>query len=266
VAVQGLNPAPEVTSERLEDRRALLAAIDAQCAKMRSNRAALDLDVQYRRAYEVLSSSQCREAFNLDKESASSRDAYGRNRTGQSCLLARRLVEAGVPLITVMLNHSIRGQDMDPESSERYGWDTHNDIFEALKRHLLPRFDQAVAALLEDLDRRGLLDQTLVVCMGEFGRAPKVALEKGFAGSSPGRKHWASVYSIMLAGAGVRRGSVVGASDRLAALPKTTPYGPWDVAATVFSALGIDPAGHYHDLANRPYQIAQGTPIAELYR
>ena len=127
------------------------------------------------------------------------------HRAGQACLLARRLVEAGVPLTTVFFNPSIRGQDKDPGDTDAYGWDTHNDIFDALRDHLLPRFDRTFSVLLEDLRQRGLLDSTLVVCMGEFGRAPLVALERNFAGASPGRKHWAAVYSIVLAGAGVPR-------------------------------------------------------------
>src|SRR5262249_1631375 len=152
-----------------------------------------------------------------------------------------------------------------PGQTDLYGWDTHNDIFEALKEHLLPRFDLSFAALLEDLDQRGLLKETLVVCMGEFGRAPRVALEATFAGKSPGRKHWASVYPIVLAGAGVARGAVVGASGRSAALPAATPVGPGDIAATMFAALGVDPSGHYIDGTGRPFPIAAGKPIAELY-
>src|SRR5207244_1437516 len=170
---------------------------------------------------------------------------YGRYRAGQACLLARRLVEAGVPWITVIFNQTNRGQDKTPDETESYGWDTHNDIFYALKEHLLPRFDWSFSALLEDLDARGLLDQTLVVCMGEFGRAPLVALEPKFAGSSPGRKHWAGVYSVVLAGAGVTRGGVVGSSDRTGAYPDSNPVGPWDLAATMVPALGGDHAAHH---------------------
>jgi hypothetical protein len=131
---------------------------------------------------------------------------------------------------------------------------------------LLPRFDQCFSALLEDLHQRGLLDQTLVVCLGEFGRAPLVALEPGFAGGSPGRKHWAGVDTVVMAGAGVAQGGTVGASDRLGAHPQTAPIGPADVAATMFAALGVDPAGHYYDLNARPYAIANGKPIGDLYR
>src|SRR6185437_15573394 len=170
------------------------------------------------------------------------RDRYGRHRSGQACLLARRLVEAGVPLITVMWNHSARGQDKSPDDPESFGWDTHNDIFATLRNNLLPRFDQSFSALLDDLDRRGLLDETLVVCMGEFGRAPRVALEAKFAGQSPGRKHWANTYSIVLAGAGVTRGAVFGRSDSIAGYAVADRVGPCDVAATIFAALGVDPA------------------------
>jgi hypothetical protein len=214
----------------------------------------------------MLSSPQTRQAFDLDAEPAALRDRYGRHRSGQALLLARRLVEAGVPYINVIWNHSNRGQDDHPDDTDLYGWDTHNDIFDSLKERLLPRFDASFSALIEDLDQRGLLAETLVVCMGEFGRAPRVALEPKFAGATPGRKHWPTVYSIALAGAGVQRGAVIGASDRLGGEPITERYGPWDVAATIFHALGIDPAGHYTDPLGRPFPIATGRPIEELYR
>jgi hypothetical protein len=193
------------------------------------------------------------------------RDRYGRHRSGQGLLLARRLVEAGVPYINVIWNHTNRGQDKDPDDTNVYGWDTHNDIFDALQNRLLPRFDESFSALIEDLDQRGLLSETLVVCMGEFGRAPRVALEPKFAGATPGRKHWASVYSIVMAGAGVQRGAVVGASDRMGAEPITERYGPWDAAATMFHALGIDPRGHYTDTLGRPWAITGGKPIEAVY-
>ncbi|MBY0397993.1 MAG: DUF1501 domain-containing protein, partial [Thermoleophilia bacterium] len=192
------------------------------------------------------------------------RDRYGRFRAGQSCLLARRLIEAGVPLVTVFWNHSARGQDTHAGDLDAYGWDAHNDIF-GVYRDLLPRFDRSVSALLEDLESRGLLDETLVLITGEFGRAPLVALEPKFAGASPGRKHWAGAYSVFFAGAGVRRGAVLGASDRLGAYPSADPVGPWDLAATLFAALGVDPAAELHDPLGRPFPITLGRPIAGLY-
>jgi len=265
VAIPGLTPQTDLPATRFGQRLTLKESLDAQSAALGNNRKALDMNLHYRKAYEMLSSSTNREAFNLNVEPAKLRDRYGRHRSGQACLLARRLVEAGVPLITVIWNHSNRGQDSAPGVTDQYGWDTHNDIFYALKNHLMPRFDESFSALIEDLDDRGLLDETLVVCMGEFGRAPRVALEPRFAGSTPGRKHWASGYSIVVAGAGVQRGAVIGASDRMGASPVTERYGPWDIAATIYSALGIDPAGHYSDVLARPMPIAIGQPIAELY-
>jgi hypothetical protein len=225
----------------------------------------LQMNGIYRQAFELLASPRGRQAFDLAAEPPALRDRYGRNRTGQACLLARRLVEAGVPWITVVATHTNRGQDKYPEDTDAYGWDTHNDIFDSLKTHLLPRFDQSFSALLEDLDRRGLLDETLVVCMGEFGRAPLVAFEAKFAGQSPGRKHWANVYSIVMAGAGIGRGRTYGASDRIGARPYESPVTPGDIAATMFSALGIDPASHYTDPTGRPLAIATGKPLAGLY-
>jgi uncharacterized protein (DUF1501 family) len=160
----------------------------------------------------------------------------------------------------------IRGQDTTPTPEEEFGWDTHNDIFPTLKDHLLPRFDRSLSALLEDLAQRGLLEQTLVVCMGEFGRAPKIALEPGFAGRIPGRKHWAGAYSVLAAGAGVAGGNVLGATNAQAGYPRTPPFTPCDLAATMFAALGIDPSSHYSDLAGRPHVVSAGKPIIELYR
>ncbi|MGE5191105.1 MAG: DUF1501 domain-containing protein [Deltaproteobacteria bacterium] len=269
VAVPCLDSLPALPALRLSARQNLKAALEDACHGLDQSRYIADrrlsgMENAYEQAFELLSSPRCRQAFDLSAEPAAVRERYGRHRPGQACLLARRLVEAGVPLITVIWNHSNRGQDKS-QATDAYGWDTHNDIFEALKLHLLPRFDEGFSALLEDLDDRGLLDQTLVICMGEFGRAPLVAVEKKFAGSSPGRKHWASVYSLVMAGGGITPGCVYGSSDRIAAQPHTNRVEPGDVAATMFSALGVDPASHYDDAFGRPYPIATGKPIEGLY-
>ncbi len=264
-ALPSFAPSPGLTPFRIESRRSLLESFDA------NRRAWLDpppfgeMEGLYRQAFELLDSPRSRAAFDLVAEPDSVRERYGRHRSGQACLLARRLAEAEVPLITVFWNHSARGQDKHPDEIDTYGWDTHNDIFSVYRDYLLPRFDQSLSALLEDLDDRGLLDQTLVVGMGEFGRAPRVALEGKFAGNLPGRKHWANVYSILMAGAGVVPGSVLGASDRIGAYPLSDRVGPWDVAATMLSALGIDPAATYTDPLNRPFPITTGQPIEALY-
>lgn len=271
VAVPFLDAQSELPSVRISARENLKSVLEAACRGLEHGRPTQDMhfrdmDQAYQQAYQLLSSPKSRQAFDLSSEPTAVRDRYGRHRSGQACLMARRLVEVGVPLITVIWNHSNRGQDTKPTDTDVYGWDTHNDIFEAMRERLMPRFDESFSALLEDLEQRGLLDQTLVVCMGEFGRAPQVAVEKRFAGTSPGRKHWASVYSIVMAGAGITPGAIYGSSDKIAAYPQTLRVEPGDIAATMFSALGINPEGHYQDAFGRPYPIATGKTIEGLYR
>jgi len=253
VAMPGLTTKPDLPQVRLKSRQSLLQSLEESSRIFDRNQKMSDMQTLYG------------QAFDLSRELRSLRERYGRNRAGQACLLARRLVKVGVPLTTVIFNHSNRGQDKSPNDTDAYGWDTHNDIFSAMKTHLLPRFDLGFSALLEDLDERGLLDETLVVCLGEFGRAPLVALEHGFSGSSPGRKHWPRVYSIVLAGAGIGRGKILGCSDKNGAYPASEKFGPLDVTATIFSALGIDPVGHYIDPFGQPRAISIGKPMIGLY-
>jgi len=246
----------DVSADRLSSRRELLGKLDAAATN----------DPLSRKAFELVNAPHVRAALDLERETAKLRDRYGRHRSGQACLMARRLVEAGVPWITVFFNHGIRGQDDAPDTTDEYGWDTHNDIFDAMRTHLLPRFDSSVSTLLDDLQQRGLLESTLVVIMGEFGRAPLVAIEKTFAGQgSPGRKHWAACYSVVLAGAGVTPGAIYGASDRHAAYPQADPTTPGDLAATMFHALGIAGDSHYTDPTDRPYRMTTGNPVTKLF-
>lgn len=252
--VAALDLPADVPPERLASRRDLLARLDPGAAA----------DPLAQKAFELVNAPRVQAAFDLGREPEKLRDRYGRHRSGQACLMARRLIEAGVPWITVFFNHGIRGQDTHPEDTDEYGWDTHNDIFDSLKTHLLPRFDRSVSAFLEDLHARGLLDTTLVVIMGEFGRAPLVALEKNFAGSSPGRKHWGACYSVVLAGAGIVPG-IFGASDRIAAYPQAEPTTPGDLSATMFHALGITADAHYTDATDRPYRAVTGMPVTKLF-
>ena len=265
LAIPSLEPRPDLPLARMQSRQALLQSIEQSTPASQRDATWADKQTRYRDAFEMLSLETTARAFDLKQEPAALRARYGRNRSGQACLLARRLVEAGVPLVTVFWNHNNRGQDDDPTNTDTYGWDNHNDIFEGLKQHLLPRFDQSFSALVDDLDQRGMLAETLVICLGEFGRAPLVAAERNFKGTSPGRKHWSSVYSIALAGAGVSRGVTVGGSDARGAYPLSTPFGPWDVTASVFSALGIDPATHYTDPFGRPYAISDGRVMEAVY-
>lgn len=260
-AIPGLAPQNDWPTMRLRQRLSLKRSLDSFARELERSATARDLDGLYAQAINMLSSQATREAFRLEAEPDDVRERYGRDRSGQALLLARRLVEAGVPFVNVIWNHSNRGQDLDPTDTDVFGWDTHNDIFDSLRERLLPRFDRSFSALIEDLDDRGLLDSTLVICLGEFGRAPRVALEPKFAGATPGRKHWATVYSIAMAGAGVPRGGVLGASDRMGAEPVTERYGPWDVAATMFAALGVDPSGHYLDVQSRAFPVTSGRPI-----
>lgn len=257
----GLEDRADVPKERLAEREGLLARLDANRYPSLADRTGIAAE-----AFGVLKSPKARAAFDLSREPTAVRDRYGRHRAGQACLLARRLVEVGVPWVTAFFNSNIRGQDDHPDDTEAYGWDTHNDIFDSLKAHLLPRFDATFSVLLDDLRDRGLLETTLVVAMGEFGRAPKVALEPRFAGASPGRKHWGGCYSVLLAGAGVTPGLVYGSSDRIGAYPSDRPVSPCDLTATLLYALGLDPAGHVIDSTNRPSTISEGTPIAGLWK
>jgi len=261
-----LQTQPELPSVRLHERQSLKAALDSYVRDLGTHPRVRDSNTLYSQALQLLDAPQSRTAFDLEQEPAALRDRYGRNQSGQALLMARRLIEAGLPLVTVFWSPSNRGQDTSPDITDAYGWDTHNDIFDALRRHLMPRFDQGFSALMRDLADRGLLDSTLVVCLGEFGRAPLIALEKKFKGSSPGRKHWANVYSVVFAGAGVSAGKVLGKSDRIGGRPDSERFGPWDTVATIYSALGIDPSGHYTDPLSRPIPLSVGRPITGLYR
>lgn len=215
--VRDLQPPKGVSFERVERRRSLRHAVDAAFKKYETgNPTAKAVDTFYTAAYNLMSSSDARAAFELNNEPGSMRDAYQRNSFGQSCLLARRLVEAGVNFVTV----------------SNGGWDNHNSIFSTLPGKL-SQFDRTVATLVDDLGNRGLLDTTLVIAMGEFGRTPVI-------NRNGGRDHHARVFSIMLAGGGVQGGQVIGASDPNGMEPAETPVRPEDLAATIYHSLGID--------------------------
>jgi hypothetical protein len=229
---------------RLNGRRRLLEQMSRVAPVLEPTAGMRALDGYRSRAFGLLFAPASRDAFNLAKEPHKVRDFYGPTPFAQNCLLARRLVEAGVPLVTV---YSVGNRD----------WDTHSDNFRSLKNTLLPVMDRGVSALLEDLDRRGLLDETLVVWMGDMGRTPHI--NKG-----AGRDHWSFCYSIVMAGGGVRGGRVYGSSDRAAAYPSTNPVSPADIAATIYHCLGIDPRAHVTDQQGRPLVIGTGNPVQAL--
>jgi hypothetical protein len=247
---------PETLSlDRLEDRRGLQRLIDHQTDLSAWSETAQGIDAFYSRALMMLSRPKVKRAFDLSAEPDRLRDDYGRTTYGQSCLLARRLVESGVRFVTVYFSQSIGGNSG--------GWDTHGDNFNQLKKRLLPITDRAVPTLILDLQARGLLDETLVVWMGEFGRSPRVTNTKQFG--PDGRDHWPSCYTVLFAGGGVTPGAIYGSSDRIGGYPATEPVTPDDIAATMFWALGIDPATQVRDPLGRPLPIAAGQPVTQIF-
>ena len=234
---------------RLDDRRSLLALVDAQMSQAEQTVRTRGMTTLQTRAFRLLRSEKVRQAFNLACEPAALRERYGRHKLGQSLLLARRLVESGVRFVNV--NDKVRNGQLE-------NWDSHENNFGRLKTDLVPPADQGFSALIEDLDTRGLLDSTLVVAMGEFGRTPQI-------NKSAGRDHWPDCYSVVLAGGGIRGGSIHGSSDKIGAYPATDPVTPGDLAATLFWRLGIDPTTEVRDLTGRPYRVADGEPIRKLF-
>jgi hypothetical protein len=246
----------DLDHERMGRRRGIQQLIDDQARLLDHSAEARGLDAYYEKALAMLNSTRLRDAFNLPAEPEKVRERYGRHTYGQSCLLARRLVEAGTRFVTVYFSGTIGGQ-----STESGGWDTHgfNDtrMFPIIEKLHLPMTDETLPTLLEDLDDRGLLDTTLVVWMGEFGRTPKI-------NANISRDHWPQCYTTLLAGGGVKRGFVYGASDKDGAYPAEKPVRPDDLAATMFYLLGIDPHTEVYGVGNRPLLIAEGNPVTGI--
>jgi hypothetical protein len=233
---------------RLRGRERLLHAL-GQPDRTGAGAADSDMSTFQTRALDLLSSAATRRALRMDQEDPRLRDRFGRNVFGQSCLLARRLVEAGVPLVNI---YSV-GFDGFPGPLP-LSWDTHWDNFKFLKDGILPIQDRGYAVLLEDLAERGLLEETLVVWFGEFGRSPQINQQAG-------REHWPSVYSVVFAGGGVRGGAIFGASDKNGAFPTSDPVTPQDVAATIYHCLGIDPETRVPDRLGRPVEVGSGGKV-----
>jgi hypothetical protein len=248
--VRDLDPFTGMTDVRIERRREYLQALEGFRARTEQANSGPS-DPVFEQAYRLMTSDSARKAFDLSQESDKVRNRYGRKTIGQSCLLARRLVESGVPFVTV----------------NNPGWDTHENAYTRLKEGytgavdpmgLVPSLDLAFSALVTDLAQRGRLDETLVVVMGEFGRTPKL-------NTAGGRDHWPRVFSVALAGAGIEGGQVVGESDAMGESPKDRPVTPSDLAATIFTLLGIDPKTTLHTPDGRPVHVAaEGEAIREL--
>lgn len=248
--MEALSLPADVTAPRLHSRRDLLEAFNQGGASLATSSRAASMGQQQELAFSLLTSARMTQAFELKQEPDAVRDRYGRNKFGQSLLLSRRLVEAGVPIVQATMGIV-------------QTWDTHVDNWGKLKNTLLPQLDQGLAALTDDLTASGLMDQTLVIVMGEFGRTPRISTLPGQ--TIPGRDHWAAGYSALFAGAGVRGGQVVGQTDGKAAYPVTQPWSPADVCTTVFDALGVGHEATITDPLGRPHQLLNGKVIGPLF-
>jgi len=241
--------------DRLHRRRAMQKLVDQQAKLLEQSAEVRGFDEYYDRAIQMLTSDRVRKAFDLSAEPAEVRDRYGRTTYGQGCLLARRLVEAGTKFVTVYFSNSIGGR-----STTEGGWDTHGfdntRMYPIVKDYHFPITEKTLPTLMDDLEQRGLLDDTLVVWMGEFGRTPKI-------NANASRDHWPNCYSVLLAGAGVKKGFIYGKSDDKAQYPDEHPVKPEDLAATIYHLLGIDPNSEIRDRNNRPLFIG-GKPVLEV--
>ncbi len=242
-----------LTADQIVRRQNLLAEIDRQRDDLAAAAQSRQYHDQQHQAMSLLTSGKIAGAFSLEREPAAVRDRYGRHLFGQSLLLARRLAEAGVPVVQANMGRM-------------NNWDTHNANCKQLKERLLPPLDQALSALLDDCERSGLLDETLIVMLGEFGRTPQLGGNAGTPSYVPdGRDHWAGVFFAVFAGAGVQGGQVIGKSDKIAAYPATRGYYPSDLGATVYSALGIPPDSELRDREGRPIRLNAGAVIDPLF-
>jgi hypothetical protein len=238
---------PDVDRARFESRKRLETELGGSPPGLEGHRRPADLGRFQARAFDLLASPATQNAFRIDREDPRTRDRYGRNIYGHSVLLARRLIEAGTRVACI---------SWAPDANAT--WDTHGNNFRTLKNTLLPQLDSALASLLEDLVARGMLGRTLVAVMGEFGRSPKV-------NAAAGRDHWNFGYSLFLAGGGVKAGHVHGASDKIAARPKSDPVTPAEIIATIYRCLGVSADLELHDQLNRPLTVVpNGRPILDM--
>jgi len=257
--VEELSLPQGVGDDRLTARRSLLQVVENEFPLLQEAPGLDKMSQFYQRAFNLVTSPEARKAFDLGQESPKLRERYGRNIYAQQCLLARRLVESGVRLVTIVWGGAI---NMPADF-----WDTHQGNFSKQKDKLLPVFDQCYSALLDDLEQRGILDDTLVVAMGEFGRTPRVGQITANGGTdATGRDHWPFCYSITMAGAGIKGGQTIGKSDETTYTYEERPVTPEDLAATVYHAMGIDPRAEVHDQLKRPIPIVRnGEPVYELW-
>jgi hypothetical protein len=258
IKVDDLNLRPEVTSGRLERRARLRDLINAGMPAVDKAVSKYDLNEYYDKALGLILSGRARSAFDLRQESDALRDRYGRNTFGQSCLLARRLVEAGTRVVEVVWPKVA--------NSDNHSWDVHTGLSARMRNQSAPMLDAGLSTLIVDLDERGLLDETLVVAVGEFGRSPQRGVStSGNQNNDDGRDHWPYCYTACIAGGGVRRGFVLGKSDATASAPLEAPVHPIELLATVYHALGINPATIVYNHLNQPRELVKAEPVTKLF-
>jgi uncharacterized protein (DUF1501 family) len=258
IKVDDLSLRPEVSASRLQRRAQLREVINAAMPELDKAVAKYDLGSYYGQALGLILSQRARAAFDLSKESTALRDRYGRNTFGQSLLLARRLIEAGTRVVEVNWPKIA--------NSDNHSWDMHSDLPRRIRDQAAPMLDPGLSTLLDDMDSRGLLRETLVVAVGEFGRSPQRGVStSGNGNTADGRDHWPYCFTAVIAGAGIKRGSVYGKSDATASAPLETPIHPTDLLATIYHALGIDPSTIVFNHLNQPRELVKGEPVTALF-
>ncbi len=258
INVDHLSMRPEVTLPRMKRRERLLDVINKGMPSLEKAVAKHDLDEYTQKALSLIVSGRARKAFDLSEEPDALRDRYGRTTFGQSCLLARRLIEAGTRFVEVNWPKVA--------NSDRHSWDVHVGLPDRMKKMSAPMLDPGLASLIEDLDDRGLLDETLVVCVGEFGRSPKMGIStSGNGNDKNGRDHWPYCYTAVVAGAGIKGGSVYGKSDKTASAPLELAVHPRDLLATIYHSVGISPETIVYNHLDQPRELVKGEAIGELF-
>ena len=258
IRVDDLTLRPEVSEARLDRRARLRDLINQGMPEVDKAVAKYDLDKYYDSALNLIMSGRAREAFALNKETDALRDRYGRNTFGQCCLLARRLVEAGTRVVEVIWPKVA--------NSDNHSWDVHTGLTDRMKKQSAPMLDAGLSALIGDLDERGMLDDTLVVALGEFGRSPQRGVStSGNSNSSDGRDHWPYCYTAVVAGAGIKRGFVYGKSDQTGSAPLETPVHPIELLATIYHAVGINPNTIVYNHLNQPRELVKADPVTKLF-
>jgi hypothetical protein len=258
IRVDDLTLRPEVSEARLDRRARLRDLISQGMPEVDKAVAKYDLDKYYGSALSLIMSGRAREAFSLDKESDAMRERYGRNTFGQSCLLARRLVEAGTRVVEVIWPKVA--------NSDNHSFDVHTGLSDRMKKQSAPMLDSGLSALISDLDDRGMLDETLVVALGEFGRSPHRGIStSGNSNSDDGRDHWPYCYTAVVAGAGIKRGFVYGKSDATGSAPLETPVHPIELLATIYHAVGINPQTIVYNHLNQPRELVKADPVTKIF-